>query len=1662
MKSKAVASVILLAVVLQGSSAFGWWSAYTGTVDSTHFKIAQQAYLMIGDDYPDIITYRDRGPGLEGGLEGWMSGPTDDVNAHGKKYEMEYNVEAQDFNGGPILAWWGNDPSYPEDGVLVKYKQFNFSDGEYSAYYYLALMAHIISDHGVPAHAANVFHNQPYQPTNFEETYGDNLESYAYWVNFPEDSYTINELPGNYPPDYYLNTDSGAISVTKKKLERWVDPDNHTPYWVPSQNYIGQMFESNWGHYGLATSEGFQDTYSSVKDKYGIIPEQLDQSVSLISGFLRTASRALPPLVKDLSITTQDDEPQFAGTIAFELLENRTSQVTVNIRAVSTQEGGDTYVVSAGGQTWKDVAVDLTRGEDLPWGIDRTLTWSGAGWSEKTGKFVYLPNGEYWLKLEVQDGDGNEVNAVYSTINNDGIPQNDTAKKFNVRTSAPAAPTAFIASGYDASVKLAWTAPTTDSSGNDLGSFAGFRLYRRDEQGSPCGASDAEFNGVTYCQLAAEAQLPQATRTYQDKDVVVGTTYTYVLQAVNNAGTGSPPAEPVSARPFKALWVPGEYSSITAALEAAGNGDVVMVRQGTYRESELNIGRQASLITTPATNVILMSERGPAGTTIDGSAGGVIINATDGSAVIGFTIRGGVAESTAVKCYFDNNVLVANNVFVSNGTGIYSGSTTRTRIYNNTFAANETGSYSSFYGGVDVRNNIFVDNAVALDIDEAAGRAWVLYNDFSGNGIDLIRTTYRTDPDAAEDVRESYDFDPEFVSYNTASPWLSDFKLRSGSPAIDKGDPELALLSSNHGWLSRDLPWIDADGTRADLGAYGGPYPGTWANDDHDADGVSDSLDPDDDNDCLADSDEDENGNSIFELALGETNPLDADTDDDGLTDGNCGSEDLNANGVWEPELGETDPRNADSDGDGIQDGTEKGLTTPESLDTDIAMFVADADSLTTTDPLNPDSDGDGLDDGVEDANHSGSVDAAETDPGNADSDDDGYPDGEEAAQGSEPLDPLSVPNHPPTVLITAAVQRTDGSGLAEVTFTGADQEGDDCSLAIAEVSTDGLSWTTVPVRESDLRNTVQDSMPFDAAGSTYTLVWDAHAVLGEVETGGALLRLRAFDGHLSGATVESQPFVVDTVPPRIMIDVPVLANHAVTPAITTADGQNSSVSATLDGEIWSGGAVSTEGHHTLQATASDACGNTATTAAEFTIDLVPPTISFDGVVDGGIYDTGVTVTWHVTDGLDGYPTTTATCANPQAFAFSGRYSIQVAASDAAGNTTSRSCSFGIYALADLPVILGDMTIDSGLKGSLLAKVRNAIEARERGNPDAAVNLLEAFIDAVQAQSGKKITAADARTLIDFASEVISLLRNSWDQLDLGEVFVAGDDPALTTPAALVATLEANAVRRIVLEAYRAEAAGVGTILDDLTIAALLVEAERSGIGVTAGMESLAGGIDPADQSHRSHLAEAAVGLLSRHPGLAGVCLTGLEAPHLAQEVTELAETLKEAVGTLPGRTLSILVGCPGNDAERTHLLERKGLDIQALGAVADTLYLDTEANADADGDGEWDSEPSWPADAVSYAAGLGLPADLVVLLPTSDLMEPFEDADGDGIRDELEPFTDLDGDGSWGIDIPLAPGRLSATISGLPADLIRGIAVHRFGDTGADEWSAILGSHPR
>ena len=71
------------------------------------------------------------------------------------------------------------------------------------------------------------------------------------------------------------------------------------------------------------------------------------------------------------------------------------------------------------------------------------------------------------------------------------------------------------------------------------------------------------------------------------------------------------------------------------------------------------------------------------------------------------------------------------------------------------------------------------------------------------------------------------------------------------------------------------------------------------------------------------------------------------------------------------------------------------------------------------------------------------------------------------------------------------------------------------------------------------------------------------------------------------------------------------------------------------------------------------------------------------------------------------------------------------------------------------------LNLQQGIENGLVAKLEAAMQSLgdiNANNDVAAVNTLEAFINAVEAQSGNKIPEADADALIAAAQEIIDIL----------------------------------------------------------------------------------------------------------------------------------------------------------------------------------------------------------------------------------------------------------------------------------------------------------------
>ncbi len=299
---------------------------------------------------------------------------------------------------------------------------------------------------------------------------------------------------------------------------------------------------------------------------------------------------------------------------------------------------------------------------------------------------------------------------------------------------------------------------------------------------------------------------------------------------------------------------------------------------------------------------------------------------------------------------------------------------------------------------------------------------------------------------------------------------------------IDGQEPNLADDTDGDGLINVLDPDSDNDGlfdgTEMGLGCGN---PATNVNAGHciaDGDGgatQTSPLDPDTDGGGVIDGSEDVNHNGVvdpgeinpnvghgaddasvidtdgdglsdaLELLIG-TDPNDADSDDDGVIDGQEPNynEDTDGDGA----INALDP---DSDNDGLFDGTEMGKDCGNpATDTTKMVCVADADPSTTTSPLLVDTDGGGASDGAEDANHNGKVDAGERNPTlghgaddlNGDTDGDGLTDVQEVALGTDPNDADSDDDGVIDGLEVQPGVDSDGDGLMNALDPDSDNDG--------------------------------------------------------------------------------------------------------------------------------------------------------------------------------------------------------------------------------------------------------------------------------------------------------------------------------------------------------------------------------------------------------------------------------------------------------------------------------------------------------------------------------------------------------------------------------------------------------------------------------------------
>ena len=151
-----------------------------------------------------------------------------------------------------------------------------------------------------------------------------------------------------------------------------------------------------------------------------------------------------------------------------------------------------------------------------------------------------------------------------------------------------------------------------------------------------------------------------------------------------------------------------------------------------------------------------------------------------------FTVRGGETTGVFFDCRFTSatatNIVIHSNTFAWTG---YSG----LWIYGNA-------------SGVTLRDNVFYDSGMDVEATNTNSDYNVFYNS----------------PKPSFERSNSVTMDPQFQNYTRHASW--DFRLRSTSPAVDRGDALLGTVVPLPAGFADIAGTARPTGTRSDVGAY--------------------------------------------------------------------------------------------------------------------------------------------------------------------------------------------------------------------------------------------------------------------------------------------------------------------------------------------------------------------------------------------------------------------------------------------------------------------------------------------------------------------------------------------------------------------------------------------------------------------------------------------------------------------------------------------------------------------------------------------------------------------------------------------------------------------------------------------------------------------------
>jgi parallel beta-helix repeat protein len=131
----------------------------------------------------------------------------------------------------------------------------------------------------------------------------------------------------------------------------------------------------------------------------------------------------------------------------------------------------------------------------------------------------------------------------------------------------------------------------------------------------------------------------------------------------------------------KTIYVPDDYAKIQYAVDNAGTGDTITVRDGTYIEN-INVDKRLTIKSENGSENCIVQAADPGNSVFKITA--------DHVNIIGFTVKGTTAAYTAgIHLNNANHCYIANNVASKNRNGIFLNSSTNNKVHDNNADSND-------------------------------------------------------------------------------------------------------------------------------------------------------------------------------------------------------------------------------------------------------------------------------------------------------------------------------------------------------------------------------------------------------------------------------------------------------------------------------------------------------------------------------------------------------------------------------------------------------------------------------------------------------------------------------------------------------------------------------------------------------------------------------------------------------------------------------------------------------------------------------------------------------------------------------------------------------------------------------------------------------------